>query len=1058
MLQIKNVSKRYKKDNLTQIALNNVSLSFKNNDFVAVLGPSGSGKTTLLNIIGGLDTCDSGDLIVNDVSTKDYKEKDWNKYRNHTIGFVFQSRNLISHQTILTNIELALIITGVSKKERRNRALLALDEVGLKNQAHKKPNQLSGGQMQKVAIARALVNNPDILLVDEPTSSLDEKSSLQVMELLKKVAEDRLVIMVTHNPDLANNYAKRIIRLQDGVVVSDSNPFVIEETKLKKRATHLKKTHMSFFDALSFSFHNLLTKKGRTILTTFTVSIGIIGIALDLSLLNGFQNYEDKIKKETISNFPITITSDLANTASKILSMASDRKENDDERIIEKQYLSTLYSTINLNDLKSFKIFVEDNKEEIEKCTSQIKYTYSVIPQIYTVDASNKLIKINPNSNLLFDSYELFSEMPNNVDSIKDQYDLLKGRWPNKYDELIVVLSEPNSISDLFAYSLGLRDNSELKTIVADLMEGNETQIKNEPLELSYDDLMNVELKLIKATDLYKFNDEYFIYEDMKNDEEYMKSLYDNSMQLKIVGIVCPSNNASLAKLSTGIHYTEALTQYVINQATKTSIVQNQLRNKDVDILSLKRFDDESEETIEIDFEDMISVDYDLIENAIQINSNIDDFDVDQDAIKDEVTQYTKNMISSLTTDTSLAKTDFENTLEVLCKNYIKDYINTYKQSDMIEFSETNKNNFSPIFFASNSFNNTVSSLISKYVIPTSFSPQLNAIYQVFTEGVINSLINTDKSVAETTDVWIETVVSGYLAFLELNPIYNNAVAQITSNITVFAMGNTIRKNVEKITKTCLEPLETLSNSYDNSDDMVTIDTNKFTQAIKLDVDQDELSRIMSTVNSSTKDKTYRDNLISLGYQDIDEPTSIMFYFNNQESKENFLNILNEYNDGLNNENKLSFSDMSSVLISNDNEIVDNVIYILSALAIIILLITSFMIAVITSISVAERKKEIGILRAMGASKNNISTIFSAEASIIGLLSSLFGIGIVYLSIPLINLVIHNATNSYEINATLSLESSIILVIIIVFLTVIAGKIPSREAVKQNPAEALRSK
>ena len=1049
MLQIKNVSKRYEVGSITQIALNDVSLNFKDNDFVAILGPSGSGKTTLLNIIGGLDTCDSGDLIINNVSTKNYKENDWDIYRNHTIGFVFQSRNLISHQTILTNVELALTIGGIPRKERKKRALLALDEVGLKDQALKKPSQLSGGQMQKVAIARALVSNPDILLIDEPTSALDEKTASQVMELLKEVAKDRLVIMVTHNPDLANNYAKRIIRIQDGAVIFDSNPFVVEETLLENKTNHSKKTHMSFLDALLFSFRNLLTKKSRMLLTIFTVSIGVIGIALILSLFYGFQNYANKVQKDTISNYPLTITSDLANTASKLLSMASNRKENndEDERIIEKQYLSTLYSAIDTNDLKSFKKFVEDNKEKIEKCTSQIKYTYSVVPQIYTIDASNKLIKINPSSNSLLDSYEVFSEIPNNVDSIKDQYDLLKGRWPNKYDELIIVLSEPNSIPDLLAYSLGLRDNSELKTITADLMAGDEIQIKNEPLELSYDDLMNIELKLIKATDLYKFNDEYFIYEDMKNDDEYMKDVYDNSIQLKVVGIVCPSDDTSSTKLSVGIHYTEALTQYIINQAAKTTIVKNQLRNKDVDIFSLKQFDDEDEDTMKIDFKNMTSVDYDLIKDSIQINSSID---ADQDEIKNEISKYTKNMINSLTTDTSQAEIDFKDILKELCENYINDYINTYQESGSIDF-DANKVSFSPIFFTSNSFYGPFSSLISKYSVPAASASQLSAVFKGLIENIDISSSQRVEEVISTLDF----MISQYITKIET--YQDDDVKKIASMLTVSSMSNTIGKNVEKIAETCLEPLEAVSNS-DNNDDIVTIDKNKFMQAIKYDVDQDELFRIVSTINSSTNEKTYRDNLISLGYQDIDEPTNMMFYFNNFESKENFLDILDEYNDKLDEEHKLNISDMSGVLVSNVNIIVDNVIYLLSAFAVILLLILSFMIAVVTLISVAERKKEIGILRAMGASKYNISNIFSAETFIIALLASLFGVGVVYLSIPLINSLIHKATNSYEINAILPIQAAIILVIVIVFLTIIAGTIPSRKAAKENPAEVLRSR
>ena len=1060
MLQIKNVSKRYIVGDLIQNALNDVSLNFRDNEFVAIMGPSGSGKSTLLNIIGGLDRCDTGDLIINNVSTSNYKDSNWDTYRNHTIGFVYQSRNLISHQSILKNVELALIIGGVSKKKRKERALLALDEVNLKKQAHKKPGQLSGGQMQRVAIARALVNNPDILLIDEPTSALDENTSSQVMEQLKEVAKDRLVIMITHNPNLANDYANRIIRLQDGVVVSDSNPFIVGKTELKEKVVRSKKARMFYLDALFYSFSNLMSKKRRAFLTIFTGSLGIISIALIMSLLHGFQKYTDRIQKETLSTYPLTISSDFGDMASTILSMASEKKENNNknESVIEKQYLTKMFSTIGTNDLKSFKTFVDDNKERIEKCTNQIRYSYSVVPQIYTIDTSDELVKLNPSPNLLYGG--AFFEMADDVESIKNQYDLLKGRWPNKYDELILVLSEPNSMSDLFVYSLGLRDISELKTII-DEMTGDESSIKNDPLKFTYDDLMNIELKLIEATDTYRFNNKYYIYEDMKDDEEYMRSVYDKSIQLKIVGIVCPSDDVSSAMLSTGVYYTESLTQYVINQAANTPIVKNQLRNKDIDIFSLKHFNDENEEKTKIDFKDMISVDYDLIKDAIHINSNTTAFDVDRDDIENKISQYTMNMISSLTTDVTPAKTDFENTLKTLCKNYINDYINSYQVAGEIVFTTDNKTSFNSIFYLSSSFSGPVSSLANIYSIPTASISQLNSVYQLFTESILDatSLLYPISIPVTTLDVdVINSIVDGYVANVQSYSNYNDLVAPIISGMTVSGMSKVIGSNVEKITKTCLEPLDTLSDSLGKNDDMITIDSNKYIQAIKFDMNQDELSRVMSIVNSDTKEKTYKNNLISLGYQDREDPTSISFYFKDLESKEEFIDILNEYNDRLDNERKLSYSDISDILMSNVNTIVDNITFVLSCFTLILLLIPSFMIAIVTLISVSERKKEIGILRAMGASRKNISTIFSSETFIIGLLSGLLGIGITYLFIPLTNTLIHNATNSNEISAVLPVHSAIILIIATIILTMIAGMIPSRKAAKQNPVDALRSR
>ena len=656
MLQIKNISKKYKTGDLVQQALDNVSLNLRDNEFVAILGPSGSGKTTLLNIIGGLDRYDSGDLIINNVSTKKYKDRDWDTYRNHTIGFVFQSYNLIPHQTVLSNVELALTIGGISRKERRQRALKALDEVGLLDQAHKKPNQMSGGQMQRVAIARALVNNPDILLADEPTGALDTKTSVQVMDLLKEVAKDRLVVMVTHNPDLANEYANRIIRLQDGVVISDTNPFVVAETKLKKKNTRSKKAHMSIFTALSLSFNNLLTKKGRTILTAFAGSIGIIGIALILSLSQGFQNYIDKIQEDTLSSYPLTITSDTADMTSAILSMVTDRRENktEGENVIERQYLTTMFSSIGTNDLKSFKKYLESNEEDYSKDVSQIKYSYSVTPNIYTIDAAKNLVKLYPSSmwNMLYSNSAssfmssfssasggmIFSEIPEDLESVKDQYDVLKGRWPERYDEMIIVLSEPNSISDLLVYSLGLRDTAELKTIISSIMSQDEIEVKNDPRVYSYDFLMGLDLRLVMPTDTYKFNSKYEIFEDMTKDDEYMREVYDNSLKLKIVGIVCAIDPDSTLALSPGVNFRSDLTQHVIDTAKQTVIVQKQLANKDLDVFSGKSFDqanEESKKDSDLNFEDMISVDEDLIKEAFKFNLSEDSFKFEMMSEKD---------------------------------------------------------------------------------------------------------------------------------------------------------------------------------------------------------------------------------------------------------------------------------------------------------------------------------------------------------------------------------------------------------------------------------------
>jgi len=509
MLQIKNISKQYKTGDLIQNALSNVSLNFRDNEFVSILGPSGSGKTTLLNIIGGLDRYDKGDLIINNVSTKKYKDRDWDSYRNHTVGFVFQSYNLIPHQTILANVELALTIGGISKRERRKRAINALDKVGLKEQAHKKPNQMSGGQMQRVAIARALVNDPDILLADEPTGALDTATSVQVMELLKEVAKDRLVVMVTHNPELANNYSTRIVNLRDGEIVGDSNPFEVNEKTLKKpEHKNLGKSSMSLPTAFSLSLNNLLTKKGRTILTSFAGSIGIIGIAMILSLSAGFQNYIDKIQEDTLTSYPLTVNSETADAASMLLSMTGQDEEKNKEKtnkVTEKQNIADMFATVGKNDLKTFKKYLEDNSKTVDEMVSLTRYQYAVTPTIYTKNTEKELVLLNPSdfmsslmgssSNLMTGGVSIFTELVDDKKMIEEQFEIIQGKYPEEYNEVMLILPDENSISDLLLYGLGLRDLEELEDMIAKIMKGEKVENKNQPLEFSYDDLMNLEFK-----------------------------------------------------------------------------------------------------------------------------------------------------------------------------------------------------------------------------------------------------------------------------------------------------------------------------------------------------------------------------------------------------------------------------------------------------------------------------------------------------------------------------------------------------------------------------------
>mgnify|MGYP000335101585 FL=1 len=602
MLQIQKITKEYITGDLHQIALNGISLNLRDNEFVAILGPSGSGKTTLLNIIGGLDRYDSGDLIINGISTKRYKDRDWDSYRNHTIGFVFQSYNLIPHQTVLANVELALTISGISKNERRKRAIYALKEVGLGEHLHKRPNQMSVGQMQRVAIARALVNDPDILLADEPTGALDSETSVQVMELLKEVARDRLVVMVTHNPELAEAYATRIVELRDGIIRSDSNPYEVSSDKLEvPRHENMGKSSMSFLTSLLLSFNNLRTKKARTILTSFAGSIGIIGIALILSLSNGVNQYIQSIEEETLSEYPLQIQS----TGFDITSMMTDtqpnqnNEEKDDTKIHVSQMITNMFSKIGSNDLTSLKKYLDSGKSNIKENTNSIEYTYNVAPQIYSTN-TDLIRQVNPdksfsslglgssaNSNSLMSSMmstDVFYQMPSNTSLYEDQYDIKAGNWPKNYNECVLVLTKNGNINDFMLYTLGLRDYSELDKMIEQFSKEETVNVPTDIKSYSYKDILGTEFKLVNASDYYQYDSKYNVYKDKTDDENYMKNLIQNGENIKIVGIVQPKDSASATMLQSGIGYPAALTNHVIEQAASSEIVNKQISNPNIDI------------------------------------------------------------------------------------------------------------------------------------------------------------------------------------------------------------------------------------------------------------------------------------------------------------------------------------------------------------------------------------------------------------------------------------------------------------------------------------------
>lgn len=1053
MLQIKKISKQFKTGNLVQNALSDVSLNFRDNEFVSILGPSGSGKTTLLNIIGGLDRYDKGDLIINNVSTKHYKDRDWDSYRNHTIGFVFQSYNLIPHQTVLSNVELALTIGGISKKERKQRALEALDKVGLKDQAHKKPNQMSGGQMQRVAIARALVNNPDILLADEPTGALDSDTSVQVMELLKQVANDRLVIMVTHNSELAEEYSTRIVKLRDGKIIGDTNPFNPDEEKLEKpKHKNLGKASMSVLTALSLSLNNLLTKKGRTILTSFAGSIGIIGIALILSLSTGFQNYIDQIQEDTLTSYPLTVTAETADTTSMLLSMVTDSEEDTEGDVVkESQVITDMFSKIGTNDLTSFKKYLEENKKEVDKMVSLIKYQYSVSPLIYTKNSDKEIEQLNPSTMLASMSgnsamsnmsmgVSIFNEMIDDQDTLKSQYDVLAGRWPKEFNEVILVLPESNAMPDMLVYGLGLRDIDELEDMIAKIMEGEKVENKNKPLEFTYEELMNLELKLIDATDTYKYNKKYKIYESMTEDKAFMKDVYEDATDLKIVGVVTAKESSNSTTLSTGIAYTKALTEHVINKASKSEIVKKQLEDEDINVFSNKRFDDDSKEA-GLDFQDMITIDTKLLSSAFGMK-------ISEEDISNMTKGYMTEISSAITTDTTTAQKAYLDTLSSIMKGMLKDYITKNAVAGVAVIKLADVETVVNEYMLQESTVALLANLEAQYGITKEYFAQ---IYSQTITPILTAYINmmaSDKEnpsaflVNDAVDTMVDAIVSQEEVVKGANQI---ATAMTEANMNKVILG--------KVGELSLELMKTMGSSF-------KVDETKIASAFKFNLDEDELKRLFQTMTTSSSVQSAFTNLISLGYQDFNEPSSISFYFKDFDSKEAFLDFIDNYNTKMETEDDekvIKYTDITGILMSSVKVIVDSVSYVLIAFVSISLIVSSIMIGIITYISVLERTKEIGVLRAIGASKKNISSIFNAETFIVGLFAGLLGIAVSLLLLIPINHLIHTVTGNYGITAVLPTAGAITLVILSVLLTLIGGIIPSKQAAKKDPVLALRT-
>lgn len=1253
MLQIKDIHKEYRTGNLVQRALDGVSLSLRDNEFVAILGPSGSGKTTLLNIIGGLDRYDSGDLIINGISTKKYKDRDWDSYRNHTIGFVFQSYNLIPHQTVLANVELALTISGVSKSERRRRAKEALEKVGLGAQIHKKPSQMSGGQMQRVAIARALVNDPEILLADEPTGALDSDTSVQVMDLLQEVAKERLVVMVTHNPELAQLYATRIVTVKDGRILSDTDPFVIDSESMAPPVhKNMGKSSMSFFTALSLSFQNLKTKKARTLLTSFAGSIGIIGIALILSISNGVDKYITNMEEETLSEYPLQIQSTGVDLTSMMMGAATAQSGKKDGEVGVAQMVTNMFSKMNSNDLESLKVYLDSNESSISKYANSVEYTYSVSPQIFLENGKN-IRQVNPDksfsamglgsgsSNSIMSSTmstDVFHEMPEDADLYKDQYDVKAGRWPENYKECVLVLTSQGDISDFLQYTLGLRDGKELDDMVQKFMAEEAVETPENEGPYTYDEILGKKFKLVNSTDYYEYDEEYKVWKDKSDNSSYMKKLVKNGEDLTIVGIVQPVEGATASMLTAGICYTPELTKHVIEKAASSEIVKQQLADEKINVFTGEEFGKEDNENSKFDMESLFSINADALQEAFQVDLSgfnmdlsslsglssglnvempdmpdmsalagninldessmpdlsklikLDDLDLDlshmidpEEILKNlpadqvpDMSQALKSVKFDFTEEkvTALLKevlTGYQDSIkdkpeadmdkmqaalkqyltskemnERLCKDLqelVKNNVNVDMSSEkliavavglMNQYQEYAKANgitqtdvASILAFlsqgeiqqqikeeAENLVKNSVTVNITTKQIQDLLLQDVVAAYPEYarnnslpdpanlgtyfleymqTEDGQNRLMNGLMTLVDTSEVqtqfsqametYMKSMMTSFTDAIakgiesKFTEIMEQVEKQLTKGIQTAMeqmMGNissgmqeamqsvmaSVSSSITSAMSQAMSGLGGLGSSMGNMEDALSIDPEAFAKAIQMNMNEDDLSELMMSLLSS-ENSSYDGNLKKLGYADLNVPGGINIYPKDFESKSEIVGILDQYNADMEaageDEKVITYTDLVGTLMSSVTNIVNIISYVLVAFVAISLVVSSIMIGVITYISVLERKKEIGILRAIGASRHNVSQVFNAETFIIGFCAGAMGIGITLLLLIPANSIIRSLADGVNVKAALTPVAAVVLIGLSVVLTLLGGLIPSRKAAKSDPVTALRT-
>ena len=1081
MLELKSICKRYVTQSFTQVALDNVSLAFRDNEFVAILGPSGSGKTTMLNVIGGLDHFDSGDLLIDGISTKDFRDRDWDAYRNNRIGFVFQSYNLIPHQTILENVELALTLTGVGHAERRQRAREALEAVGLGEHVNKRPSQLSGGQMQRVAIARALINDPEIVLADEPTGALDSTTSVQVMDLLKEVARDRLVIMVTHNPELAYQYATRIVNLADGKITDDSDPFDAAGAA-RREAKPTRKTSMSFVTALGLSARNLMTKKGRTAMTAFAGSIGIIGIAAILALSNGVNNYIKKVEEDTLSSYPLTISKQDYDLSSMMggqeaaeddggassASAGADSSAKKSDKIPVVTAVKDMFASVKSNDMTSFKAWLDDGGDGIDKEVNAIQYSYGVTPVVYRAGKGDeKPVRLVPNamteamsggaSSAATVSMEsmgtsVFNEMIDDQSLLDSQYDVVAGHWPTSANEAVMVLSSRGTVGDYTLYSIGALDINELNDLVNSAMTADgEVETPETAADFTYDDALSTTFKVLSPADAYRKNEETGMWTDMSGDTDFMAAKVADGIDVRIVGVVRPNETANASALSPGIAYTHALTRELMERAAESQIVQEQLAHPETDVFTGKSFDElQGEAKQGVDLGSMFSVDEVALKKT---------FSFDTSALSGAAGGMDLSNIdlSGLNIDLSGIGQNIDFT-DIMAKAPTPDLSGIF---DGLELTPEQMGQAGAI--ANKLFAGFMQSEQFKALSPDDLkdASKLADAFTAYLEQDATAQQYLAQLKALGGDVLVERLQKAMTDYVQnqLVPYFQQAMGEIMQEISD-EIAATVSAQLKTGAAGIMDQMATqMSSNIPNLANAFHVDAAAFASAIHFNMDAEDLSSLMMSYAKASQ-LTYDNNLTTLGYADEADPISVKIFPRDFEAKERVLDHIDAYNEQVkaagHDEQAISYTDYMGIIMGSVTDIVNTISLVLIAFVSISLVVSSIMIGIITYISVLERKKEIGILRAIGASKRNVANVFNAETFIEGLIAGVFAIVVVVLvSFPV---------NAWALAAkqvpnlmSLPVEDALALIAISVVLTVVAGLLPARSASKKDPVEALRS-